>query len=84
MAENREDNLIKKICKELGMTQKELAKKLDVTEQTIVRWVKKPEEITPQSIFTLNLLLENSKLKSKVDKYKDFFILFDELRNIKN
>ena len=84
MGENREENLVKKVCRELEITQKELAKKLDVTEQTVVRWVKKPEEITPQSLFTLNLLLENSKLQSKVDKYKSFFNLLDELKDDKN
>ena len=79
MSEKKEDNLVKQVCSKLGITQKELAKKLDVTEQTIVRWVKKPEEITAQSLFTLNLLLENVELKNRVDKYKNFFELFDEL-----
>jgi DNA-binding XRE family transcriptional regulator len=35
-----EENLVKKTCKELGITQKELAERIGVTPYTITRWGK--------------------------------------------
>ena len=35
-----EENLVKKTCEELGITQKELAKKIGVSPHTITRWNK--------------------------------------------
>ncbi|MDR3162549.1 MAG: helix-turn-helix domain-containing protein [Helicobacteraceae bacterium] len=32
------ENIIKQTCKELGITQKELAEKIGVAEQTIYNW----------------------------------------------
>jgi len=33
-----EENLVKKTCKELGITQKELAERIGVSVQTLSRW----------------------------------------------
>ncbi len=33
-----EENLVKKTCRELGITQKELAERLDVSQDTITNW----------------------------------------------
>jgi len=42
-----EENLVKKTCKELGITQKELAEKLGVSQTTVMRWGQKtPDKIT--------------------------------------
>jgi transcriptional regulator with XRE-family HTH domain len=38
--EQKELNLVKKTCKELGITQKELAEKIGVAPYTITRWAK--------------------------------------------
>jgi DNA-binding XRE family transcriptional regulator len=38
--ELKEANLVKKTCRELGITQKELAEKIGVTPHTISRWSK--------------------------------------------
>jgi DNA-binding XRE family transcriptional regulator len=35
-----EENLVKKTCRELGITQKELAEKIGVSPHTITRWNK--------------------------------------------
>jgi transcriptional regulator with XRE-family HTH domain len=37
---SEEVNLVKKTCKELGITQKELAKRIGVSERTISTWAK--------------------------------------------
>jgi len=36
--DEKEDNLVKKTCKELGITQKELAEKMGVTPHTVSEW----------------------------------------------
>jgi DNA-binding XRE family transcriptional regulator len=36
----KEENLVKKTCKELGITQKELGEKIGITEKTISGWAK--------------------------------------------
>jgi DNA-binding XRE family transcriptional regulator len=37
-SEQIEENLVKKTCRELGITQKELAEKIGVSRQTIYDW----------------------------------------------
>ncbi|MEA3315398.1 MAG: helix-turn-helix transcriptional regulator, partial [Campylobacterota bacterium] len=37
--EPKEENIVKKTCKELGITQKELAKRLEVPQTTLSGWV---------------------------------------------
>jgi DNA-binding XRE family transcriptional regulator len=36
--ENKEENLVKKTCRELGITQKELAEKIGVSQNTVSTW----------------------------------------------
>jgi transcriptional regulator with XRE-family HTH domain len=38
LEQKKEENLVKKTCKELGITQKELAEKIGVSQQTITNW----------------------------------------------
>jgi transcriptional regulator with XRE-family HTH domain len=38
--EKSEGNLVKKTCKELGITQKELAEMLEVSQDTVTNWSK--------------------------------------------
>ena len=35
----KEENLVKKTCRELGITQKELAEMIGVSQTTIFRWI---------------------------------------------
>ena len=65
-----DENIVKKVCKELGVTQKELAEKIGVAEGTVNRWSSKPDIIPEQSIKTINLLIENEKLKEQVKVLK--------------
>ena len=61
MSEN-EENLVKKTCKELGITQKELAEKTKYSEAVISRW-SKGSKISEAVKNHFNILIENSKLK---------------------
>ncbi len=71
-----EENLIKKTCKELGITQKELAEAIGVSEGTLNN-TSSTGKITKQMEKSLELLKENYKMK------KDFEIInkFKELLN---
>ena len=48
--EKVEENLVKKTCRELGITQKELAEKIGVTPHTITRWNKDGLDKTGQTL----------------------------------
>ena len=69
--EEKEENLVKKVCKEYGITQTELSKRLDIPRGTIGRWTSDgniPRGIT----IALNLMLENKELKNKLIALKLF------------
>jgi transcriptional regulator with XRE-family HTH domain len=61
-------NIVKRACKELGITQKELAEMLDVPQQTVSRWSN--DEIPKMAQLALELLLENKSLKSDMEILK--------------
>jgi len=78
---NKEEvNIVKKVCAELGINQRELAEILKVNDGTIRQWSSKGE-VMPNVKVTLNLLLENNQLKKKFDKLKDFVSLFEEIKS---
>jgi transcriptional regulator with XRE-family HTH domain len=54
--ENKEENLVKKTCRELGITQKELAKILGVSNTTISDWASGKTTIPNLGLKTLELL----------------------------
>lgn len=72
-------NAVKQICNELGITQKELAELLKVNEGTPAQWSSKG--VPPWADVAMGLLIENKKLKDKLDKLKGFIELLDELKN---
>lgn len=54
------ENIVKKVCKELGITQKELAEMLGVNPSAVSQWNVETPKMAEK---TLELLLENHKLK---------------------
>ena len=71
------DNIVKKVCKELGLTQKELAERLGVSKPTIERWSAKGD-IPESSIKMLELFLENQKLKQELNEIKAALKIIDK------
>jgi DNA-binding XRE family transcriptional regulator len=57
--ENKEENLVKKTCRELGITQKELAEKIGVNPKTISNWQTKKMEKYAEVL--LNALVNENK-----------------------
>ena len=66
--EDKEENIVKRTCKELGITQKELAEKLDIPQSTMARW--QSGDIPKMSKLALELILENKELKDDMNILK--------------
>jgi transcriptional regulator with XRE-family HTH domain len=67
-------NLVKQTCKELGITQKELAERLGIKEVTINKW-SSSGEVPLQGSKAIGLLLENEKMKKDlhiVELFKNY------------
>ncbi|MDR2790236.1 MAG: helix-turn-helix transcriptional regulator [Campylobacteraceae bacterium] len=67
------ENIVKKTCKELGITQKELAARIRVHEETVSKWSRGVID-TPEWAIELFKLL---KLEQKYNTLKQIFA--DEL-----
>jgi transcriptional regulator with XRE-family HTH domain len=71
-----EENLVKKTCKELGITQKQLAEKIGISDRTLSKYAtnKIPKNIENH----LKLILENKKQK---DVFKNLKSSILEVQN---
>ncbi|HIH2134287.1 TPA: helix-turn-helix domain-containing protein [Campylobacter coli] len=72
MAEEKE-NIVKKVCKELNITQAELGRQLDVPASTINTWAS--GKIPKMAEVALTLMLENKQQKEileAIKKARDF------------
>ncbi|MGP1450194.1 MAG: helix-turn-helix domain-containing protein [Wolinella sp.] len=58
-----DENIVKKACEELGITQKELADLMGIHFTTFSKW---KDGIPKSSEITINLLIENRALKRKL------------------
>lgn len=78
-------NLIKDTCKALGITQKELAEKMGVAEQTMRNWSSKGN-IPEWAEKFINTIMEQKELLSAIEKQKDTLQVFkkfhDTIKNI--
>lgn len=63
-----DENIVKKVCRELGITQRELAERMEIPESTIARW--KSGDLPRLAELYLNVLLENVELKNKLETIK--------------
>ena len=64
MSEEKKDNLVKKVCKELGVTQKELSEMFGLTTSAISQW---NEEVPKVAQIALELMIENYRLKNDLN-----------------
>ncbi|MGI7251882.1 helix-turn-helix domain-containing protein [Campylobacter coli] len=79
MTEEKE-NIVKEVCKELNITQKELSEILGVHLTTIQKWVANDNDLPLQVKKSLNLVLENHHLKIRLKTLDEFVRLFKELQ----
>ena len=71
-------NIVKRVCKELDITQRELAEIIKVNAGTPAQWVSKGE-VPPTYQYLLELMLENKHLKEKIAKLTAFKELLNEI-----
>jgi transcriptional regulator with XRE-family HTH domain len=69
-SEQIEENLVKKTCRELGITQKELAEIMGVNSITPSQWITK-DNIPEWASKFMSLILENNKNKEIADTFKN-------------
>lgn len=74
MIEN-EENIVKKVCKEFDITQKELAEMLDIPQGTMSRW--QNDNIPKMAKLALELMIENNNYKKGSAALKEAFRLLD-------
>ncbi|EOB0539195.1 helix-turn-helix domain-containing protein [Campylobacter coli] len=74
------ENIVKEVCKELNITQKELSEILGVHLTTIQKWVANDNDLPLQAKKSLNLVLENHHLKIRLKTLDEFVRLFKELQ----
>ncbi|EJF06452.1 putative transcriptional regulator with C-terminal CBS domains [Thiovulum sp. ES] len=65
-----QESLIKKTCKELGITQKELAERIGFSTTSISKWNKKINGIPKNVEKVLNLLVEHELLKKEYELFR--------------
>ena len=68
-SEQKDENLVKKTCRELGITQKELAERIGVSTTTVMRWSTKKIDKTA------TILLEGLLYKKKFEDLKNIFTI---------
>jgi len=72
-----QENIVKKVCKELGITQKELAEMLEVQPSAVSNW--NSGKIPKMVEILLNQMLELKECKDKLKKLQNFKELLDEI-----
>ena len=60
---SEDENIVKRTCKELGVNQKELAEKLEVSPASVSDWAK--GEIPKMTKLALELLCKNREYEEK-------------------
>lgn len=73
-------NPVKRICKILGLKQKELAEQLHVSDVSVNRWASKSTDVPSPMLRTFDILEENHILKNKVDKVDLILKTLNELK----
>ncbi|MEM5558713.1 helix-turn-helix transcriptional regulator [Aliarcobacter cryaerophilus] len=70
----KQENIVKKVCTELGITQKELAEKLGASEGTVRNW-SSSNELPQWALNFIETLIEHKKDKEIVTKFKELLNL---------
>lgn len=78
----KSENKVKWVCVELGITQKELAEELGVTQNTVTNWAQ--GKVDPPAIVLkcLELFIENKKYKEIASLSRRLNQLLKELEDV--
>lgn len=72
-----DENIVKRVCRELGITQRELAERIGMSADSLNTAVSN-NKISKMAENSINLILENESLKNELKKYE---ILKEALKN---
>ena len=72
-------NIVKRVCKELGVTQRELAERMGVSQNMPATWSSGAEP-SNMAVKFMELLINHEKTKRQLDKFKQGFALIDEAK----
>ena len=75
------ENIVKKVCKELGITQKELAERLGVSADTISNWAKGKTKTPKWALELFRLMKLESKLKDQDRKLDEIIRIAKSLKS---
>ena len=76
---SEKENIVKKVCKELNVTQKQLSEVMGVTDSTVRGWASNKEISKPMENF-LYCLLEKHALENRLNKFQTAFKLIEEAK----
>ena len=76
-AKSSQENVVKSLCKELGITQKKLAEILEVPEGTVSSWAVK-NEIPRLGKKAIEFYIASKKHEAIVEKFRDIIRLVNE------
>lgn len=74
----KEDNIIKNVCTELGINQKELAEQIGAAEATVRNW-SAGKEIPAWAHKSMEMLIELKKHRELSKTAKHFFNIIQEI-----
>ena len=69
--EDKEENIIKKTCKKLGLTYKELGEKIGYSEANLKNSVSR-NQVSKQLEITINLYIKTIELQKEIENTKTF------------
>lgn len=67
-----EENIVKRACKELGITQKELADKLCIDDGTVRKWASEATKTPEWAEKFITLILDSENDKKALEHFKNF------------
>lgn len=70
MPEENTPNIVKKVCKELGLTYRELGEAIGYSEGALKMAVQR-DNISPQMEKAIRLYLENMELKQELEEFQE-------------
>ena len=73
------ENIVKKVCKELGITQKELAERIGVDDGTVRKW-SSSGKIPQWGENFIKIILEKKECEEKLQKFQTAFKLIEEAK----
>lgn len=78
--ENENTNIVKKVCKELGLTYRELGEKIGIKEGTINK-IASTGEVSEPIQKAIELYLETIELNKELREYKEFKNFIKKMAN---